>query len=137
MNIVVRCSWEEESVLLQVLKVCLEEAKRDARQGNGYLSCHSAPRDDQRTICLDHVIATTDKIPELLCDHAEQFRAISQVRFEQEMDNLGERVGIDFFPETSTEFVWRLLRNLVGTKSDHFALRGFHRPRSEIRYPVL
>jgi hypothetical protein len=120
----------EKNVLFKVLKVCLEEAKRDARQDNGYLACASAPSDDQRTICLNQVIATADEVTELLCDQADQFLAIDQAWFERETRNLGERVGIDFFPDTAAEFVWRLLGILVSTKSDDLLLRRFQRPRS-------
>lgn len=48
-------------------------------------------------------------MPHDLCVRAERYLAISSLWFEEEMGNLCEDVGWDFFPKHAAEFVLRLL----------------------------
>ncbi len=116
-------------MLQELLKQWFEDAKREAWQGYAILDRSSRARDDQRTICFDKMIATVDQLPELLSEQARHFYGISEVWFERETRNLGERVGMDYFPDTTAEFLWRLLGILTKTIPDQFALRELKRAR--------
>lgn len=80
---------------------------------------------------VDHTMDANalNHLPELLADQVLQFRAISGVWFEREVRSLIEPVGMDYFPSTAAEFLWRLLGILLKTIPDLFALRELKRAR--------
>lgn len=113
-------------MLSEILAKWFEEAKREAWQGYGIVG-FPPPEDDHRQICFNQLLTSIDAMPELLSDQTKPYRTVSEIWFEREVRNLGERVGWDFFPETAAEFVWRLLGILSRSAPDSFTLMQIER----------
>ena len=114
-----------------VLTKRFEEAKSAGWQGYGLISRYPSPLEDPRLKCFEKMQTSLDAIPEFLSDQTKPYRVISETWFDQEILNLTERVGWDFFPETAAEFIWKLLGRISKSVPDHSTLQQIERRRSE------
>lgn len=95
-------------MLTDALKKRFKDAESDGWQGYCFLGFPKRGQ-DPRQHCFDRLTATADAITDVLCARAEQFLAMNSLWFEEEMGNLCEEVGWDFFPKHAAEFVLKLV----------------------------